>query len=96
MLLGLVGGGHDVVTVWVPVKHQHQRQLVPWHELNLLLVDDVLLGRGAHVTREDVEANHAAHEVGADVLLPGFLRSAESDLNFRRFTRGQLEHILGV
>lgn len=95
MLFGLVGGGHDVVTVWVAIKFQDQGKFVPWHELNLLLVHDVVLGR-CFFTREDIEADHASHQIGADVLLPGFLRSAESDLNFCEFTRGQLEHVLGI
>jgi len=52
--------------------------------LNLVLVSDVLLV-GRFIAREHVEADHASHKVGANVLLPCLLRSAESNLDFSRF-----------
>lgn len=63
--------------------------------MNLVLVNDVLLV-GRFIAREHVEANHASHKVGADVLLPCLLRPAESNLDFSRLVSLQFERVPGV
>lgn len=94
-MLGFVGGRHDVVSLRVAIKRDHMGELVPWHELNLTLVDDVLLVR-AFTAREDVESNHASDQVGADVLLPGFLRTTESNLDIDGLACLQFQRVPGV
>jgi hypothetical protein len=91
----LVGGGHNDVAVRVATETDDLGDFIPRHKLDGILVDKVVL-IGSNASGVDVEAYHATHQVVADFLLPGFLRSGESDLDISGLLSLQVDGVLGV
>lgn len=90
-----VGRRHNDVAFRCAIKHDALGDLIPWHKLDIIFVLNVVLSR-VDTTGINVTANHAAHEVGSDGLLPGLLRTAQRDLYLCHFPCRELQDVLGV
>lgn len=91
MLAGFISGRHNDVTLGIALELELLSDLVPWNELLGGFVGEVLLA-GVLAGGIDIEADHAPHEVHANLLLPSVLWTGQSDLDCGElFTRWQLK-----